>query len=524
MESPKGKENPHPPQLAGTKRPADSSAPGLLPAIDFLSSSPMGRPSKRQARARQIATSEDTYKSYPTPVPSSSVGNIPSSPPIQAVQPPKPNTRPAMHERAPLSAVPSVTLDEAGEQLLMGRSSGSSQYQLSANRLISRVHVKAKYILPTAPEYVGKIEVVCLGWNGLKLHSQGKTWNLGKEDSFTSETEGAEIMIDVQDARVILRWPDRSRFDDLSEESALADSPSARPVGETDNGLPRRYSQRLQSPVSPSPRHVPSSSTLFGSDAIYPSTVIKIYEDEPSSEDHAQAMGPPSDLTQSTIRPTQSFNVPSQVPSLVSQGMTQPDTPGLEEYSDHEEENDPIIASFGPTGDDLLPRMASLGSQQQVRKIQVDVVAKEEDRGRVTERSDLSKPRSLSESTNEAENTALVNHVINQLAFSRLSSTPISAILASLPAELKGEDPTQAENKGLSLSELKNTLDATRCIGEIVREGKDAAGKRLESEYYYIPTEDLDEKRREAVVDGLQKPGLRACRKQHKRYYWRKPK
>ena len=88
-------------------------------------------------------------------------------------------------------------------------------------------------------------------------------------------------------------------------------------------------------------------------------------------------------------------------------------------------------------------------------------------------------------------------------------------------------------------------LDATSCIGEVAREGKDAAGKPLESEYYYIAELDTDEQRRGAVVDGLKKPGLRACRKQHKvrhciltldpypkwvdltcvqQYYWRKPK
>ena len=34
--------------------------------------------------------------------------------------------------------------------------------------------------------------------------------------------------------------------------------------------------------------------------------------------------------------------------------------------------------------------------------------------------------------------------------------------------------------------------------------------------YYYIPDEDTDEQRRAAVVDGLRKPSLRNCRKQHK--------
>ena len=63
---------------------------------------------------------------------------------------------------------------------------------------------------------------------------------------------------------------------------------------------------------------------------------------------------------------------------------------------------------------------------------------------------------------------------------------------------------------------LKGMIDKTQCIGEVCREGKDAAGKPLESEYYYIPDMDPDHKRRDAVVEGLRKPGLRACRKQHK--------
>jgi len=63
---------------------------------------------------------------------------------------------------------------------------------------------------------------------------------------------------------------------------------------------------------------------------------------------------------------------------------------------------------------------------------------------------------------------------------------------------------------------VKEMIAQTTCIGEVTREGKDAAGRALESEYYYIPSEDEDEMRREAVVNDLRKPGLRACRKQHK--------
>jgi hypothetical protein len=104
-------------------------------------------------------------------------------------------------------------------------------------------------------------------------------------------------------------------------------------------------------------------------------------------------------------------------------------------------------------------------------------------------------------------NPSITNHVINQLAYSRLSSTPLSTILHNLPSDAK---------EGLTTASLRVAIESTACIGFITREGKDAAGKALESQYYYVPEFDTDEQRRAAVVDGLRKPSLRACRKQHK--------
>lgn len=183
-----------------------------------------------------------------------------------------------------------------------------------------------------------------------------------------------------------------------------------------------------------------------------------------------------------------------------------------EPEDDPDEENDPIVHSFGPHGADISARMASFTA----------VGSPEVPRGR--DLTSSPKARSSSESTNEADAIPVVNHVVNQLAFSRLSSTPLSVILNHLPAELKGASTTYTENRGLSKDELRKMLNAAACIGEIHREGKDAAGKALESEYYYIPDEDTDEQRRAAVVDGLRKPSLRNCRKQHKQYYWKKPR
>ncbi|KAI5299015.1 ATPase with role in protein import into the ER [Ascosphaera pollenicola] len=135
---------------------------------------------------------------------------------------------------------------------------------------------------------------------------------------------------------------------------------------------------------------------------------------------------------------------------------------------------------------------------------------------------------------------AIRNHAINQLAFSRLNSAPLSTILNHLPPEYRiplanphspstTDPPTttsvSSPAKGKpGRTEIRHIIETTPCIGVVNREGKDAAGKPLESEYYYIPDADGDEVRSVAVTRELMKPGLRSCRKQHKQYYWKKPK
>jgi len=492
------------PSMAGVKRPA----PSLLPAFEPLSSSPgFPRPSKRRAQ-ESSSEREAAYQKYPSPMPTSTTGILSSSPP--AIQ--SRSTRPGIHrtqssisERAPLSALPTVTLPENGETLLMGRSSNSSHYQLSANRLISRVHVKARYIAATVPLEPNRVEIICSGWNGIKLHCQGRTWELAKGDSFTSETEYAEVMLDVQDARVLIAWPDGDRKESIGSKSEASwdeeSSPRGRAsalsvLGQIIASSPLRRGQRMESPVSPTPAGPSNSqislSNLF-SDEVEP--VVHVYEDEHSPEaDQEIEQGASMISTEAAS----SFQAPVE---SQSSDLSEP-----EEEQDPDEENDPIVHSFGPFGANISSRMASFTTASPGFL-----------RGR-TIRDPTGSPatRSSSEASNQAEASNIVNHVVNQLAFSRLSSTPLSVILNQLPVSLKGTSLTQVENRGLTKDDLQKFLNATSCIGEIHREGKDAAGKRLESEYYYIPDEDTDANRRAAVVDGLRKPSLRNCRKQHK--------
>lgn len=485
--------------LAGTKRPA----PTLLPPFEPSSSPGLPRPVKRQ----NISSYSGSLK-YPTPIPTSSTGILSSSPPRHA----------AATERVPLSAVPTVELSENGETLIMGRSSNSSHFQLSTNRVISRVHVKARFIPAPSLLEPSKVEIICNGWNGLKLHCQSQSWELFKGDTFTSETEGCEIMVDVHDARVLIQWPKRVVDGNANLTDGTWDESPTQPRRDLQPS-PVRRGTRITSPESPTP--VNSSSRRL--QALLPGhrNKIRIYEDEP-------------DLPVPKLEPEE----PDVNASMRTEATASFSSSISEEDLDPNEENDPYVHSFGPFGADLSGRFASISTKSP--KVTKDTPKRPNplmsslasslfaprlipsNPGSPTKKmltreekddSPLSSPPRVSTPTPEPPqksievNSVVANHVVNQLAYSRLSSTPLSTIMLHLPNE---------EKEGLDKEELRETIENTPCIGIITRQGKDAAGKLLESEYYYIPEHDMDDQRRAAVVDGLRKPSLRACRKQHK--------
>lgn len=331
--------------------------------------------------------------------------------------------------------------------------------------------------------------IACVGWNGVKVHCQGRAWELRKGDSFTSETEDADIMVDVHDARVLLRWPRHiePKICTPSDSERSENSPRAILAAARQSPIqsPLRHQQRMHSPVSPSPAVHATSSTIIPSD---PSSLppVQVYEDEPADEEV-------ENNTQTGLGETQSTLIATQpLPDSISNS-----------FSDADEENDPVVHSFGPFGANIMPRLESFttGDSPEARRplnpLKESSISPQRQRDRIE----------------EEEPSPIVNHVINQLAYSRLASTPVSTLMDNLPAHLKTEG--SKGNTQLSMDSLNKMLDATPCIGKVSREGKDAAGKPLESEYYYIADMDVEVKRRNAV-EGLQKPGLRACRKQHK--------
>ena len=489
------------PEGAGTALPtsgAKKSTSTLLPAFEPLSSSPvLPRPLKRTRDALE------DRPTYPTPVPTSSTAVQSSSPTrTHAPYPSTTRTISTSSERAPLASVPSIALPVDGQPIRLGRSSASCDLQLSSNRLISRVHVIARYKAAVHGMDVDRIQLHCVGWNAITVHCGGKPYELKKAETFTTDLRDSEILLDVHDSRVRIHWPQKPHLGPASSDEEGSPTKRQRAMlrhSTPPSPSPAQTRRRPVSPISPSPAVqalLPSSPPLpLANDPMTneaPVPTVEIYEDPVPGDENM----PPPSATQPSQAAThilsQSLNV-----SIKSQDLLA--SPNLD-FSDNDEENDPIIHSFGPFGANLLPRMASFNTAS-------SPVRRGSPKTSKTPHTDPLQPsRSPAQPSTYSQDLDVKEHIINQLAFSRLSSTPLSTILSHLPRDA-----------GIATkANLQEIIDDLECVGEIVREGKDAAGKPLESEYYYLPDRDQDEQRKELVSNDLVKPGLRACRKQHK--------
>jgi hypothetical protein len=87
-------------------------------------------------------------------------------------------------------------------------------------------------------------------------------------------------------------------------------------------------------------------------------------------------------------------------------------------------------------------------------------------------------------------NPALLDALLTTLIFAEVKPTPLPRLLHDLSHRMPS----------FSRDELESVLEGTACIGIVHRSGKDAAGKELSNEYYYIAescpsTEKADDRR-----------------------------
>lgn len=503
-----------------SRPPAPPRRPSLLPAFEPISSSPPV--AKSLKRKHDDVVHEGRL--YPTPIPTSSTGILPSSPPRR---PGLQRTQSNVSERNPLADVPTVNVPADGEAVLLGRSSNSCNFQLPYNRHVSRVHMSVKYLQPDAANAFGQIAVECLGWNGAIVRCGGREHHLEKGDTYKSNQPAAEIILDIQDTRVIVAWPDggsvsaQSWDGDSSPERVSAGNPRIAFGSSPPPLFP-------QSPVSPSPaRHaapaLPTSIRATNPLTASNDTIVQVYEDPDSDHVHED------EWSRSPSRPSLSRHASGngKEKAMVSQESLLSSVP--EDFSDHEnEENDPVIHSFGPFGANIMSRLNSFTTSGEQKS-----PPRQTGRRRSSLKAPLSPQRGSGASMKGNEvgtvkskaprnESPIKNHVINQLAFSRLHSMPLSTIHSNLPAELKAAaSPLKADmeildDAPLTDRDLKQILDAIPCVGEITREGKDAAGKALQNEYYYVPEMDDNVMRRETVKASMGSTSLRAVRKSHK--------
>lgn len=343
------------------------------------------------------------------------------------------------------------------------------------------------------------IELLCIGWNGAKVHCQGKVWDLQKDDIFCSESENVDLLLDVHDSRVFITWPGKSCSSGASlpkntDSSHAAPRITRSPSADDENIDPMERARRINArpkltPVSPLRKRGYANSPITLPSESMTETFLEIYEDESEPEaeigDKTQVQLPPalSDIPSSPVR-------------------------------DLDEEIEPITknsVAFSFDSDPVLPPVPTCSTAEPLKDVMKTPPPSFRRRPRAST-SPASSPQRPSESVSSHKSLTIQNHLTNQLAFSRINSIPLSELYRNLPLDLAAT---------VTKDRVQSILSEIPCVGEIKRVGKDAAGKPLEHQYYYIPDADTDEVRKMAIGG---RTGMRSCRKTHKQYFWKKPK
>ncbi|KAK6512979.1 hypothetical protein TWF506_009141 [Arthrobotrys conoides] len=544
--------------------------PSLLPAIDFQASPPRQvRPAKTEHVSDEelvVAAVEEKSNHYPTPVPTSEIG-IPTSPAPKVAAAPVSSrqglnrTNSAFSElRAPLVSVPTVTLPKNCQPVTFGRSVNKCTYLMSKSHTVSRVHFKVTYLSFALRK---SVEVHCVGYNGGKVHCRGDTWELRYGDIFWSES-GDDIMIETDNTRVVIRWPS----DDLQATTPV--SPVINPVVIPSNTFPypAEYDLSIETKARNGRPFPTEGVEFFGKFTHEPVPKINIPKPRNGSID-INALTEPAPLRLS--REPWNNNPDSPCPQPKRQRLM-PVSPlpfailstsqsNFTLYEDEDDEDEDVVfAPISPVEDEEEDHGFVLRESEKPEALNTEVELdddeedeEEEEEEAVNnneEEEDADYNDEDSENVNESvahatptKHTAksqkaayklkhkldesvaqdpltpkskisLMKHLSNQIAFSRLASTPLSNLIKSLPPGVREK---------VSVEFVQALLTSVPCIGEIKREGKDASGKLLEPEYYYISDMDFDLDRK-SIVCSLNKPSLRSCRKTHKQYFWKKPK
>ena len=411
---------------------------------------------------------------YPTPHPSSTTGT--SSPTrSRSVEPKNLIVKNKdFNVIDPQEAVLRVPLISGASHLTIGRSKQSSDFQLdSKNRTISRTHIKASYSEQ-------QIVLQCLGFNGFAMRIPRPCLVFAtnrKNDYILLENKGKVL--------------DADRLEPATRKSVVLDANHTEFVVNRDETvtLPRLANILIE---------------------IRGSLVLLNPEDENETDEETPVLVQQQHQNQSAVAESTPAGTPLK---------PVPTTPAKSGFKITSEESTPLPAksrALTPLGDitnlhkssTSTPKTPNPNKKRRARSEEPQAKKKKKTTPSTIQDVDIDE-NSIKSLKNRAE---IENVLTNHLAFSRLSSTPASFLLSI--SVLTGN---------LELIQLRTILHHVKCIGVIHREGKDAAGKPLEEEYYYMPEND-DDKERPTLVQTIKGHGrLRACRRTHNQYFWKKP-
>lgn len=452
-----------------------------------------------------------------TPHPSSSTQYLPSSPTGH-----RPRILPSLQYARP-------NID--GDWYFIGRSSTSNDLALpSNNRLVSRLHVKLRYI-----EAQRACEVKCTGYNGCSLQISGQTLFIRRDTGIIVQinlnSDEGRLTLDVAGSLVEIRLPEADTAEPELElmpmpsspvheltpelevmrlinesykddqqicESALTSSPAPCLSGIiTPSRTPRTKRIKLlvrpdSSPAPPSPCSNQSSELEIATSSPLQLRDINLSQTFVSEVDRLEA------CRAKCLDARGKENIPPETEqvgvALVYQDRADHD--GLTENSRVDQ-----IVLQNPEEHTMLQDVITQDptASEAIASI---IEAKEE------ADEEVKAGMSLTDDDNDGAigtDPEFVDMILTTLATSTISPAPIASFVPFFSPKT-------------SLDQIEDFLRAQTAVSEVKRTGKDASGRKLRSTWYYEPSDDSDVLRR-VRLEALQKP-VRSTKKRHHQYYW----
>ena len=445
-----------------------------------------------------VVSSEDKQV-YPTPNPSSSVGK--SSSPVKGDW--ESNQKGGLVKGTNLvvgrgdlfgttKLVLKVPLVPSKEEIIIGRSSKACDFSLeNLDRSVSREHIKVKF------EHKDYLTIMCLGHNGLALRIPAKCSVFSAEEPnryLLLSDEGTNFLDSVRKGlkkgpRTAVIDNDHTEFTVRHGESVTLKILNNILIEIRDNVIVLNPAKKMRTNFQDNldreaPQAVESKHGFSDEETPF-------YSKNPESFEREKL----------TIGEQPFFGHTGNNFKIFEDSQDK-------QANEEEGKERPTIRSKTPLGDKsntynqfLMPKRRSKSEEP-------------EKRGRKKKKQQQQPSFELDQNCiKSVEGIQEINNIlVNHLAFSRLSSTPVSFL-----------NSVSAITSNLTLQQIRVILHNINCIGVIYREGTDAAGEPLDEEYYYMPENDDDYERPHLVDSVRGHGGLRTCRRTHKQYYWKKP-